>query len=111
MQIGRLDRRITLLSYSETRNELNESVEVFTPLNPVWTNVNPTRDSERFLNSEVISEITERFTIRYSNDVKNVDARWCLQFNGKTYRIIGAPKILGRNKYIEISATARAENV
>ena len=108
MDAGRLDRRIVLSRATSTVNGFNEPVYSWATLATVWAQMVPVNDGERMRAGETLANIQARFTIRWSATTATVDPRDRLTFNRREYDINGV-KLIGRNEYIEITATARAE--
>lgn len=108
MDAGQLDRRIVLSRATSTVNAFNEPVYSWSTLATVWAQMVPVNDAERMRAGETLANMQARFTIRWSATTATVDPRDRLTFNGREYDINGV-KLIGRNKYVEITATARAE--
>ena len=108
MDAGRLDRRIVLKRASSTLNGFNEPVYSWATLATVWAQMVPVNDGERMRAGETLADMQARFIIRWSAKAATVDPRDRLTFNEREYDINGV-KLIGRNEYIEITATARAE--
>jgi SPP1 family predicted phage head-tail adaptor len=108
MQIGRLDRRITILRASVATDSFNEPVQTWAGIATVWARAEPVMDGEKIRAGETLAHKSYRFTIRYSSDVADVDPTYRLTFDGREYDIAGV-KELGRREGLEITATARAE--
>jgi SPP1 family predicted phage head-tail adaptor len=108
MDAGRLDRRISIERVSTAVNAYNEPTGAREEIANVAANVQPVSDGERMRAGETLAERKSRFTIRYSSDVADVDARDFIVYEGRLYDINGVKEI-GRRKYLEITATARAE--
>lgn len=105
---GDLDRRITIERAQSVRNEFNEPEEQWHALATVWASKRDVSDRERVASQEVGAEVTTRFQIRWSTQVRDVDAKDRITFDGRTYSIV-ATKELGRREGIEITAAARAD--
>ena len=108
MDAGQLDRRIVLTRATSTLNGFNEPVYSWATLATVWAQMVPVNDGERMRAGETLANMQNRFTIRWSATTATGDPRDRLTFNGRDYDINGV-KLIGRNEYIEITATARAE--
>lgn len=108
MNAGDLDRRITLLRRASGTDAFNEASGAWATLATVWANASPVSDGERARAGETLSQMQIRFTVRWSATTSTVDPRDRLTFDGRTYDINGV-KLVGRNAYLEITATARAE--
>jgi SPP1 family predicted phage head-tail adaptor len=109
MQIGRLDRRITIERATTAANDFNEPVQTWATLTEVWAHAAPVMDAEKVRAGETLALKSYRFTIRYSAIVADVDPRDRLTFDGRTFDIAGVKEI-GRRQGLEITATARAES-
>lgn len=103
-----MDRRISLLRAAVSTDDFNAEIETWGDIATVWAAVDPVRDGERWRAGETLASKKMRFTIRWSRDVMDVDARDRVMFEGRTYDIDGV-KETGRRDMIEITATARAE--
>lgn len=108
--IGSLDRRITIQRATTVRNDYNEPIETWEDLVTVSARRRDASAGERYSAQEVGAEITTRFTIRYSSEVANVDPTYRIVFDGRTYNVTSV-RDLGRNRWREIDAVARAEGV
>lgn len=109
MASGKYDRRVTIERATVVVNTFNEKV-------PTWLalvanrhcNYMPVSDGERLRAGEKISSTMARFKIRHSVSVADVNPKDRLQFEGRIYDINGVKEV-GRNREIEITATARAD--
>jgi SPP1 family predicted phage head-tail adaptor len=108
MQAGKLDRRITLQRFTETRDAFNEPVKSWDPLATVWASYEPLSDGERFRASETAANASARFVIRYSSTVADLTPKDRLTFDGTVFDIIHVKEV-GRRKGLEITAAARAD--
>lgn len=108
MQAGKLDRRVVLQRFTETRDEYNEPVQTWATLATRSASFEPLSDGERLRSGQVGATATARFVIRYSTAVADLDAKDRLTFDGDTYAILHV-KPLGRREGLEITATARAD--
>lgn len=108
MHAGKLDRRITLQRYTETRDEFNAPVQSWSDLATVAAAVEHIRDAERWTAQEVGAEATMRFQIRYWSDVATINAKDRLIYEGDTFDIT-AVKELGRHAGLEITAAKRGD--
>jgi SPP1 family predicted phage head-tail adaptor len=104
-----LDRRITILQRASGVNAFNEPVDTWNTLTTVWSSVVPVLDGERLRAGETLAQKSNRFTIRHTSVVDGLNPRDRVVYDGKTFDINGI-KELGRNQFLEITATARAES-
>ena len=105
MQAGKMDRRITLLRRTLTRNAQGEQVNTFTEYATVWAEKRDVTGREYFAAQQVIAENTARFFIRYRDDVALTDR---ISYAGRTYDLTHVAE-LGRQDGLEIIAFARVE--
>lgn len=106
---GKMDRRVTLERFSETRDEMNEPVMTWAPLATVWASYEPIRDGEKFRAGETAAGLSARFIIRYSSQVADVGPKDRLIFKDVTYAIVGVKETGGRNVGIEITVAGRGD--
>ena len=106
---GDLDRRITIQRATVTVNEFNEEIETWGDLTTVWAKRRDASAAESYRAQEVGAAITARFTIRWSTTVESVNSRDRLSFDGRLYNIT-AVRDVGRNRWLEIDAVARADD-
>jgi SPP1 family predicted phage head-tail adaptor len=108
MQAGRLDRRVTLERFTETRDQFNEPVKGWTPLATVWASYEPLSDGERFRASETAAGASARFVIRWSQDVSSLNPKDRLVFEGVVHELVRVKEI-GRREGLELTTAARAD--
>lgn len=107
---GELDRRITIRRAAITLNEFNEPEETWSDLLTVWAKKMDASASESYRAREVGSELTARFTVRYSTVIAGVDPRDRLVYGGREYNITGVRDV-GRKTWREIDAVARSDTL
>lgn len=105
---GKLDRKITIQRFTQTRDEMNEPVPAWATLATRWASYEPVRDGEKFRAGETAANISARFVIRHSSNVADLNPKDRVQFDGKTYDILNVKEI-GRREGIEITCAARGD--
>lgn len=108
MLAGKMDRRIVLQRFTETRDAYNEPVPTWATLATRWASYEPLSDGEKFAASETAANASARFRIRYSAAVADLNPKDRLTFNGDTWQILRVKEI-GRREGLEITAGARAD--
>lgn len=108
LSAGKMDRKIVLQRFTETRDTYNEPVKTWATLATRSASYEPLSDGERFRASETAANASARFVIRYSAAVADLDPKDRLTFEGSTYEIVNVKQI-GRREGIEITAGARAD--
>lgn len=109
MDSGKLDRKITIERFgvgSPATNDFGEPSGSWGTLSSVWAKRETISDGERWRAGEINAQITDRFVIRYSTDVSDVDPTDRIAWEGRVYNIFGVKEI-GRREFIEITAAAR----
>lgn len=105
---GKLDRRIRLERFTETRDEFNEPVKTWALLANRWASYEPLSDGEKFSASETAANASARFRIRWSQVVSDLSPKDRLIFEGDTWEIVRVKEI-GRREGLEITTTGRAD--
>jgi len=108
MQAGKLDRKITLQRFTETRDEFNEPVQVWTTLANRSASYEPLSDGERFRASETAADASARFVIRWSQIVSDLNPKDRLLYESQPWQIVRVKEI-GRREGLEITCAARAD--
>ncbi|RZJ19120.1 MAG: head-tail adaptor protein [Brevundimonas sp.] len=106
MQAGKLERRVTIQRFTETRDEMNEPVKVWADVATVWAQARPNRGNERFAAAQVAGAAVMSFHIRYRADLTVQDR---LVYDGVVYEIVAPPRELGRRVVTEIDTVAAVD--
>ncbi|MFU0800203.1 MAG: phage head closure protein [Xylanivirga thermophila] len=101
MEIGSLNKRITLQELKLTVNENGFEVEEWIDFKTVWSGVSNLHGREYFDAAAIQMENTVKFTIRY---LSGIDTAMRISFKDKYYNITSIDNIKYRNKFIEIKA-------
>ena len=106
MQIGHLDRRVTLQNYSTTRNGYGELIESYSDYRTVWAKVDFTggSQSDEFDRITAISKV--KFFIR-NLDLANLTEKTRISYDSKLYYIQAINEIEGRESFLEIITEQR----
>lgn len=106
--IGELDRHITIQRATTTLNEFNEPIVTWGDLTTVWAKHRDASATESYRAQEVGAQITARFTVRWSTVIATVNPSDRIGFDDRLYNIT-AVRDVGRNRWREIDAVARAD--
>lgn len=104
MQIGKLDRRVTLLARTITRDGYGDATEEFTFLDEVWAQVIFNRGAERFRDGQVQrqAQVEVTFRIRWREDLtREMRVEW----DGTAYDVTNVMEI-GRRVGADLQAVA-----
>lgn len=101
MEVGKLDRRITIRSYTIAQDTFGENVKTFTNLATVWAKFVGLAGREGYNTDQRVASFDAKFVIRYRADVT---PQHKIVFDGATYDI-KALNMIGRKRYLEILTT------
>lgn len=107
MQGGELDVRISIMRATTAADSFNELIQTWTTLATVWAKAMPASDGEMWRAGRTLADSTMRFTLRSSTMSRSITPSDRIVYENKTYDIEGVKEI-GRNAYLEITATAKA---
>lgn len=95
MKAGRLDRLVTIQTFTTTKNSMGEETKTWSDFAEVYARKRDISSREFFEAGARQAEITTEFTIRYRSDVTT---QMRIQLDGNTYQIVGPPQELGRRE-------------
>lgn len=98
MNIGRLDRYITLQSVSTSVDSYGQPIESFSTLANVWAKIEYASEVEKFENEQLKAVSSINFTIRYRTDVTE---QMQISYDSNTYEITGIAEI-GRGEGLKL---------
>lgn len=102
MRSGKLDRLITLQTFTTTQNDYGELVEAWATLASVWAERVPLSGREAFVADQIAALSLVKFRIRYRSDV-NTKSRI---LDAGEYYNIRSVGLIGRNEGLELIAEA-----
>lgn len=105
MNLGKLDRQITLEQAAETRNGYGEVLKDWAPLGTVWAQVRYAAGTETTDNAQVQAVQRVEFTVRYRPDA--LHTRFRVQYAGNAYEIEAVAEI-GRRQGLKLTAYTRS---
>ena len=108
LEVGKLDRRLTIQRATYSTNALNEKVATWGDLATMWTQVSYKNARERIENQQLMGTLMTRFVVRWNPDIANVTPEDRILYEGRIYDIHGVYEF-GRHIGLEIHATARAD--
>lgn len=108
LSAGKLDRKIILQRFTETRDEFNEPVKSWATLATRSASYEPLSDGEKFRASETAADASARFVIRWSTATATLNPKDRLTFEGGAWEIVRVKEI-GRREGLEITAGKRAD--
>tara|TARA_Y100001972_G_C7416908_1_gene215644 strand:- start:181 stop:504 length:324 start_codon:yes stop_codon:yes gene_type:complete len=106
MQIGELDRRITLESPTATHNNYGENVESYSDFRTIWAKVKFEGGSKTDEFDRITSITKAKFYIR-NIGLSTFNEGFIITYDGKSYWIQAINEIEGRDSFLEIITEQR----
>lgn len=103
---GRLSRRVTIMRYADTTDDMGNTVNVLSPLKTVWAEIRPMRGKEGLEYYKDKNSEMYKITIRYT-DVTEKDV---LVFKGRQFLINYITDPLEEHYYLEIFCTEEKDH-
>lgn len=103
---GRLNKRITLIAYSEIENEIGQLIQQPIPIKKVWAFLGPIRGHQQTEAQRLSSEATYKILTRYH---KGINQEMLINYEGKKLYIHQVLDIEERHAYMEITAIWKGE--
>jgi SPP1 family predicted phage head-tail adaptor len=101
MNPGDLDRLIELQTRTVSDTDYGHRQETWVTVATLWAKVQQGKVTEQTRNSDEIAIERIKFTIRYRSNLSNL---WRIVYQGRIYKIIGAPQEVGRRHWHVINA-------
>ena len=103
---GKLNRRITLISYSEATNKIGQLIQRPVPIKTVWAFLEPIRGHQQTEAQRLSNETTYKILARYH---KGINQEMLINYEGKKLYIHQVLDIEERHAYMEITAIWKGE--
>lgn len=101
VDIGKLNKRITLLNTVETTDEIGNTEIGWKDYRTIWATVKPYKASESNFMGKLKPDVTHRFYVRYRNDIYP-DMR--IKYGNRTFEISGIIDMDEQHRLLEIQA-------
>lgn len=102
IDIGRMNKRLTILTLKDVKDEMGQSVKKLSEVATVWGSLYPIRGAEFYEVQKVQGRTTHKAYIRYR---KGIDQGSFIKCEGITYSVESAIDVKGEHKLIEIMCT------
>lgn len=96
---GRLNKRITIETYTQLADSYGETVKTWVTYSTKWASVEPLAMRELIAAKEQASKFEIMFRIKYISGVK---PKMRVVYNGENYNIEAVINTLNRNKELQI---------
>ncbi|EPY2275485.1 phage head closure protein [Clostridium sporogenes] len=100
VDIGKMDKRITIQKFSTTQNENGFDIEEWDDYRTLWASMNNLWGKEFYAAKSTNSENTIEFIVRYSKDLKNINTK---EYRIKTIKYKNATKEKDKYRYFDIT--------
>lgn len=108
MQGGKLDRRVTVQSFTESENALGEPEKTWVDAQALWASVSYGTGQERRQAAQEQSALTATFFVRSSAFTRAITpSAHRLTYDGLTWDIESAAPSVKRGEHIQLTAIAR----
>ena len=103
---GRLNKKVNILRYVETEDELANIVSALSVYKKVWAEIRPLRGSEQLEHYKTTSKLVYKITIR-NTDVTEKDV---IEYQGHQFLINNIVNPLDANYYLELMCTENKDH-
>ena len=103
---GKLNKRITFISYLEIQNKIGQLIQQPIPIKTVWAFLEPIRGHQQTEAQRLSNETTYKILIRY---YKGINQEMLINYEGKKLYIHQVLDIEERHAYMEITAIWKGE--
>lgn len=105
MNIGKMNKRITIQKFTVTQNDNGFDVEEWADYKTIWASANNLFGKEFYAAKAVQAEKTVEFTVRYGKYLENIDTKnYRIAWNGRFYNITFIDNIQYKNTFVKIKA-------
>jgi SPP1 family predicted phage head-tail adaptor len=101
MDIGRLNKRITIESQAVTFDAVGQQVESWSTFATVWANIKHNSGAETIKSDSITSTVKASFRIRYKS---GIDAGMRIKYQTSLYRIMAVLPHVEDKRYVDIVA-------
>ena len=103
---GKLNKRITFISYLEIQNEIGQLIQQPVPIKTVWAFLEPIRGHQQTEAQRLSNETTYKILTRYH---KGINQEMLISYEGKKLYIHQVLDIEERHSYMELTAIWKGE--
>ncbi|MSS63177.1 phage head closure protein [Velocimicrobium porci] len=107
INIGKLNKRITILSYQESEDEMGQSTQELKPYKRVWATIKPLRGREYWEAKKVQEEVVYKITTRY---IKGITSDMLIQYKEKIFEINSVINVEESDLILEMQCTEKVKH-
>lgn len=108
IDIGRLNKRITLQRYTEVENEIGQTIVALTDFKAVWASVEPISGKEYTEADRNNNQLTYRIYIRY---LEEVNADMIVNYNGRKFKITACINPRMKNELLQLVCVEQVDDI
>lgn len=108
MRIGKLNKRVTFVSYDDEKNELGQNKKEFKDVKTVWATFAPVRGREYYEAQKIREEVTYKLYCRY---LPSVTSDMYIRYKDKLYEITSVIDVDLEHKMLEIYCVEKIKKV
>lgn len=111
MDIGRLDKRITIQRRSATKDSYGQEVNQWVDIATVWANIKPIGGRERLRSMVVESSLTHTVMVRYRESLMppTLADAWRIQYGTRIFNITAAMDMEEDHRWVVFDCTEGSE--
>ena len=69
MLAARLNKRVQIQTVSSSKDTHGTEIQTYTTTNTVWAGIKPVSGNEKYINQQIVAEVTHSIIIRYLSGV------------------------------------------
>lgn len=109
IQIGRLNKRIKFLTYTESIDELGQSKQSFEAVRTCWADIYAVRGQERYEALKIREEVQYKCYVRYFQGLNS--SNYYIEYAGRKFKIDSVTDIDEQHTFYEIYCTEYVEKI
>lgn len=110
MEIGRLNKRITLYKFGEITDSMGQEKQELTPVATIWGDLRPVRGNEYYEVQKIQAKVSHKLYIRYNASYADIDSNWYVGFGDKEFDVVSVINVDLADKMFEIYCNERVNH-
>ena len=107
MDIGRLNKKVTLYKFGETTDSMGQEIQKFIPVAIIWGDLRPVRGNEYYEVQKIQAKVSHKLYIRYHSAFKDIDTNWYIGYKDKKFDVVSVINVDLADKMFEIYCNER----
>ena len=110
MDIGRLNKRITLMKFAETTDSMGQETQALIPVATIWGDLRPVRGNEYYEVQKIQAKVSHKLYIRYHAAYADIDSNWFIRYGNEEFDVVSVINVDLADKMFEIYCNARVNH-